>query len=335
MIVNLGVGIGGGSIVIDASKNTVPNKGDIFTANVDAIDKALPATIIQIKQSNNVIINTNAAESSLKEQFGGNNKMVDVEGKSNKDIEVPGENIPPVAIPDASGRIPFVSVPTQAFKKTIQLRKDAAAAYEKIYKEVTENGGKMLISGGARNLDTKAGVGASKSSLHYIGRAFDIAIRYGFENPETQPYLVTVDENNRWQVWCKTNNTKFPEVEIDALYWKNNSGLSLKKRIKARIFSFTDIAKKYGFHRIQAWQSFYKNGGPYDESEWWHFQYQEGLIAGESTYGEQMLLVYPKEQAEKFIYWDLSKDLTWTGHNFHGMKAYAKTKPNSLAIKKV
>lgn len=325
-LAGLGHGIGGGQIIIDCSKNEIPNRGDIISFSAPNIkDKAKPVFDYTIIRSNKTEIKASSVSTSLKQQAKENGGIpVDL---IRDDVEVPGSDEKvPAAIPDSSGKIPFAKVPTDTFKKQILLRKDAAEAYKKIYDEVKKNGGKMLISGGLRDLDTKAGVGASKSSLHYVGRAFDIGIYFGLQNIEKDPYLVTVDENNRWIVWCKTNNTNFPEIELDAIIWKPNTGINNRQKIKARVFSFTDIAKKYGFSRIQAWQSFYNNGGPYDEAEWWHFQYQAGLSAGNSSYGEEMLLVYPKEVAEKFIYWEQSKDLAWTGHNFRGQIAKKKVK---------
>lgn len=321
-IAALGHGIGGGQIIIDCSKNEVPNRGDVISFSAPNIkDKAKPVFEYTIIRSNKTEINPSQQGASLKEQAKSGQK-VDPE---DNDIEVPGEFT--VATPNSNGKIPFTEVPTDAYKKTFLLRKDAAEAYKKIYDEVKKNGGKMIIAGGLRTLDTKAGVGASKKSLHYIGRAFDIAIKFGLQNVKKDPYLVTVDENNRWVVWCKTNNTNFPEIELDAIVWKpNTGGINNREKVKARVFNFTEIAKKYGFSRIRGWPNFYKVGDQYDEAEWWHYQYQAGLVAGGSVYGEEMLLVYPKEVAEKFIYWEQSKDLTWDGLHFSGKVAKKKVK---------
>lgn len=329
----LGQGIGGGKIIMDFSKNKIiPNRGDKIKIETVKGDMAYPSRIIDIEQAEQKAINNiNQADTSLKEKAKENPK---VDPNDRGDVEVPGnDNKPPIAAtPDPkTGLIPWVNIPTEANvgKKIVNLRTDAAEAYMKIYKEVKKLGGKMLVSGAGRSLERTAGVGASKSSLHYIGRAFDIAISTGLKNPESDPHIVTVDEKNRWVVWFRTKNKDIPEIELDAIKWeakptdkeKNaGTGLSQKKKIKARVFNFTEIAEKHGFSRIRAWDRFYKIGGPYDESEWWHFQFLAGLRAGESIYGEEMLLVYPKEVAEKFIYWNESKNLQWTGHNFREIK---------------
>lgn len=324
-LANLAQGIGGGRIIVDTSKEKIiPSRGDKIVFQSIVGDHAYPSTIVSIEQTTNKEIGVSAPSISLKEQAKSGAK-VDLPQKVS-DYEVPGsENDTPAvsAIPQyINGKVPWVNVPTDIpGRKTVPLRQDAAEAYKKIYSEINNIGEKMLVSGAGRDLQREAGVGASKKSMHYIGRAFDLGRGYGMQNPAKDPYIITIDttdkeKNKHWIVWQRTNNKKYPEIELDAVVYKRNSPPSTIK-IKARVFNFTEIAKKYGFSRIRGFDFFYE-GGAYEGAEWWHFQYRAGLVTNKSVYGDQLLAVYPESEAKKFIYWEEVKNLTWAGSGFHG-----------------
>tara|TARA_R100001082_G_scaffold111231_1_gene94297 strand:- start:3100 stop:4068 length:969 start_codon:yes stop_codon:yes gene_type:complete len=200
------------------------------------------------------------------------------------------------------------------------LRSDVAEAYNKLYAEINALGGIITSAGGRRGISKKAGASMSKKSMHYVGRAFDMALPTGMQNPAKDPFVVCRDpEGNgrKWVVWCKTDNPDVPEVTLEGTYVtsrKNSKGkrytLLKTKSVTCRAFNFTEVAKKHGFERISARRSFF-NGGSYSGAEWWHFQYENGLIRSESTFGQELLKVYTLEQASSFIYWDEAKNCSW------------------------
>jgi hypothetical protein len=330
-LANLAQGIGGGRIIVDSSKEkSLPSRGDKIVFQSIVGDHAYPSKIVSIEQTTSKEIGVYNQAPSLKEQAIGGTKLQ----KSNQiqDQEVPGSEKDVPFVPDISkyfnGKIPWVEVPTDIpGRNTVPLRQDAAEAYKKIYSEIKNIGEKMLVSGAGRDLQKVAGVGASKKSMHYIGRAFDLGRNYGMQDPAKDPYIVTKDENGRWTVWQKTNNKKYPIVTLSAVvYIKQPSGASQLREVKisTRAFNFTEIAKQYGFTRIPGFDFFYK-GGAYEGAEWWHFQYKNGLITNQSVYGQELLAVYSEAQAKSFIYWNESKDLVWTGNGFNGYPKKQKT----------
>ena len=200
------------------------------------------------------------------------------------------------------------------------LRTDAAEAYKALYAEVQSLGGIITSAGGRRSLGSKSSPARSKKSMHYVGRAFDMALPTAMQNPDKDPYLVVRDlsgNGRKWIVWCKTDNTDIDVVTVDACYVtvhkdaKGKKYTALRsKQITCKAFNFTEIAKSHGFERISGRRSFFR-GGSYTGSEWWHFQYEKGLVPKQPTFGEELLRVYNLEDAEKFIYWSNAKNCKW------------------------
>ena len=67
------------------------------------------------------------------------------------------------------------------------------------------------------------------------------------------------------------------------------------------------MAKKHGWYPIKA-RGWFLRGGKPSGAEWWHFQYEAALEEGVSKFGSELLKVYPPSQAERFAYWDESKN---------------------------
>ena len=225
-------------------------------------------------------------------------------------------------IPESSEKLKWVSCPADkyqnrgGFTKTT-LRSDVAEAYECLYREVHANGGIITSAGGRRSLRGKASPSRSKKSMHYVGRAFDMALPTGMQNPSTDPYIIENVGNRKWVVWCKTDNPRINERTIEASYVvtkRNAKGkkytIIKTKDITARLFSFTRLAEKHGFRNISARRSFFR-GGSYNGAEWWHFQWENHLIGNKTTFGEELLKVYTLEKAKKFVYWDEAKNCKW------------------------
>ena len=100
---------------------------------------------------------------------------------------------------------------------------------------------------------------------------------------------------------------KLPTRVTDCLPGTYMTGGKIKEKETTGVFfSFTDLAKAFGFEPIRARRSFYS--GIYTSAEWWHFQYEAGLAKGLSTFGRELLKVYTQEEVEKFVYWDIVKN---------------------------
>ena len=230
---------------------------------------------------------------------------------------------PEEEIKDSVTKLKWVKCPADKFENRggftrTTLRSDVAEAYNALYKEVHENGGIITSAGGRRGLSSKASPARSKKSMHYVGRAFDMALPTGMQNPDTDPYLIERAPNSRkWIVWCKTNNPNIPKQSIEASYvvTKTNSKgkrytIIKTKEVVVRAFNFTTIAARHGFKNISARRSFFK-GGSYGGAEWWHFQWEENLEPNKTTFGEELLKVYPIEKAKRFVYWNEAKNCKW------------------------
>jgi len=185
---------------------------------------------------------------------------------------------------------------------TSSLRDDAARAYLKLYHEIKRLGGIMTSDGGRRHISAPINANRSRVSLHYTGRAFDLATQTGMQSVVSDPYLV-VPEDRCWNLWFKTPRAE--EVSLQSVTWSYKLKKTIPAPWRGRAYNFTQLASTFGFHRIPYRASF--TAGEYLSAEWWHFQYTEGLIRGQSTFGEELYQVYgPDEVARgKFTSEDL------------------------------
>ena len=225
-------------------------------------------------------------------------------------------------IVDSDTKLKWVKCPADKFESRggftrTTLRSDVAEAYNSLYIEVRDRGGIITSAGGRRGLGSKASPARSKKSMHYVGRAFDMALPTAMQNPDKDPYLIENAGNRRWTVWCKTDDVNVPEQSIEASYVvtkKTSKGkrytIIKTKEVTCRVFNFTDVAKRHGFRSIRARRSFFK-GGAYGGAEWWHFQWEENLQPKETTFGEELLKVYSIDRAKKFVYWNEAKNCKW------------------------
>ena len=220
---------------------------------------------------------------------------------------------PPTVVQQVNVKMGWVSCPADkvpgkdGYGSTI-LRTDAAAAYKNLKAEVNSLGGVVTSAGGRRALSSGAGPARSKTSMHYTGLAFDMSLATGMQNFDTDPYLcVRVEGSRKWTVWCKSPTA--PEVTLDAVVCRTRSGKTVLevKKMTVRAFNFTEVAAKHGFECISARKSFFE-GGAYGGAEWWHFQYNQALVKGQSKFGDELLKVYSLAEAQKFVYWNEVKD---------------------------
>ena len=228
--------------------------------------------------------------------------------------------------PSSGELIPWVKCPADKVDgydgyKSLRLRKDVAEKYKELHAEVQRLGGVITTAGGRRSLASKASPSRSKTSMHYLGRAFDLALPTGLLNPNKDPYIIErdydSDNGRKWVVWCRTDNPDVPVVDLESCYitsHKNSKGKWYTqlhgKPVTCRAFNFTDLARQYGFERISGRRSFFR-GGKMTGAEWWHFSYLPGLVKGETTFGSELSQVYSIKDCEAFVYWDLVKNYVY------------------------
>ena len=196
-----------------------------------------------------------------------------------------------------------------------QIRSDVAKEYQKIRREVLSQGGILTSSGGIRNLNARLNSNRSAVSFHYVGRALDLFVYSAMVNPKTDPYVVTKEGDRYYRVYarCKTDwaiNPKEPAVEItlpeertltNIVTYHDRLGQNTGS-ITGHFLDLTEVFDQHDFKRIRARRSF-TNGGSQLGAEWWHFQYEKGLIKGTSTFGEELLKLYSKGTLEDTPPW--------------------------------
>ncbi len=214
----------------------------------------------------------------------------------------------------SSKKIRWIKCPADIFPGrggygSLTLRADVAKAYKDLYDDVHTMGGIITTAGGKRPLTSKTSPSRSKKSMHYVGLAFDLALPTGMQNHNSDPYIITDQGNRDWEVWCRTEDPSVPVITLEAVTVSTKSGKTAisKKDVTGRFFSFTELANHHGFKPIRARKSFFR-GGSYTGAEWWHFQWEKGLTKGSSSFGEELLKLYPLDRCEKFHYWNQVKN---------------------------
>ena len=109
------------------------------------------------------------------------------------------------------------------------------------------------------------------------------------EKPAHDPYVICNDGDRYWHVYIRTAGET--QMELDTVTYANRNR---NRKVTGSFLDLTELFEKQGFKRIRARKSFF-NGGTWLGAEWWHFQYEKGLIAGQSTFGGELLKVYSEE----------------------------------------
>ncbi len=189
-------------------------------------------------------------------------------------------------------RLAFVRVPADRYRDGYDrffLRSDVADAYNEIRQQVVEAGGKITSSGARRSLTARVSPSRSATSFHYTGRALDLHVGSGMESPSRDPYVIASDGDRYWRVYVRAPGGE--QMEINAFTYANRKR---SRKVIGNFLDLTELFEKQGFSRIRARKSFFNNG-TWLGAEWWHFQYEEGLKSGISTFGSELLKVYPEE----------------------------------------
>jgi hypothetical protein len=195
----------------------------------------------------------------------------------------------------------WVRVPADRYRDGYDrffLREDAAKAYLEVRKEVTDAGGILTSSGARRSLNAKLNASRSATSFHYTGRALDLFVGSGMENRSRDPFVVAADGDRYWRVFVRAPGGG--NMEIDAVTYGSRK---TARAVTGRFIDLTQLFKDRGFERIKARRSFF-TGGTWLGAEWWHFQYEKGLIKKKTTFGEQLLKVYAEDEVRNTPPWE-------------------------------
>lgn len=234
----------------------------------------------------------------------------------------PAAPVPAPAAGDPGGRLSWVSCPADKWGNgydTFTLRADTAEAYLKVRAEVKARGGVLTSAGGKRALTSGSSPTRSKKSFHYTGRALDLALYSGFQDPAKDAYVVVPAGDRTFTVWARQVDPEAPEgasVDQVTLTCCHGGKFAKRKDWTGRAFDLTAIFRKHGFEGIPA-RSDFPFGGSYLGAEWWHFSWRGGMVAGETTFGAELLRVYTLAECERFLYWEEVKDAVY-GVDFFG-----------------
>lgn len=221
------------------------------------------------------------------------------------------DEIVPERLVDRQERIPLVRVELDAYGEgyaRITMRADAAAALVKVRDVLHEHGAKLTTSGGIRSLNANVSANRSATSMHYVGRAMDLFVYSGMNNADEDPYVIrpraseplgneTRGTDRLWTVYarCKSKGPLAQQRTFkDAVTYRNRkSGLA----VSGIFINLTKLFHDHGFRAVGARPAFLR-GGSWLGAEWWHFQYETGLVKGLSTFGGELLRTHVRSTVE-------------------------------------
>ena len=99
------------------------------------------------------------------------------------------------------------------------------------------------------------------------------------------------------------------ERDLPEATWKGGTGITVSTR-RVRCFCLTDVLAAQGWVRIPARRGWQVN---YLCCEWWHFQNQTGLTAGQSSFGDELRRIWPANQVAAS---GLALNAVWRGQSF-------------------
>lgn len=206
--------------------------------------------------------------------------------------------------PDAADgldeRLPFVRADADAYGEgydRLYLRADVAEAYNRVRKEVIEAGGILTSSGGRRALSTPVNSSRSATSFHYLGRALDLFVGSGMENPKKDPFVIEPLADRRFRVYVRIKQGEKREINAVS-YHKRDKPVT----VSGKFMDLTALFDQQGFKSIRARRSFFQ-GGSWLGAEWWHFQYEKDLVPNVSTFGGELLKVYSERTLKNSPPW--------------------------------
>ena len=210
----------------------------------------------------------------------------------------------------------------------LYLREDAATAFTALRNDVLALGGILTTAGGLRGLSSLAGAARSRTSFHYVGLAYDLALDSGAQRPATDPYIIIPDPDHdrQWLVYARS--TLDPAVLAGKCSALGIHGGELtlqgvqvttvgKDRIHvtsvpvtATVFCLSELAALHGFHKIRS-RPVFVNGEDYSGMEFWHHQFSDVLTPLVSTFGATLLQIHTQAEAEAFVYFSAAKNCVY------------------------
>jgi hypothetical protein len=218
-------------------------------------------------------------------------------------------------------------VPADVYKdgySNFSVRADVAGQLSKVYEELHSVGALLTSAGGFRDLSVEANNSAmSVSSFHYTGRAIDLDVGSGMENPVTDPFVIVAEDGSGragsrlHRVYARAEQGQ--EMTLDPITYESPAGT--KKPVTGNFVDLTALMLSHGFERIRAKPKFYdtknyKASQRYLSAEWWHFQYQVGLLHHFTTFGDELKLVWSQNQLEASTPWRKCADYIF-GENWN------------------
>lgn len=225
-------------------------------------------------------------------------------------------------------KVPADQVPHSGGFDHLILRDDVAKEYLKLYAEVHSLGGALTTAGGRRGLSATVDSNRSKTSMHYVGRAMDLATDTGMINPDKDQYIVGADPNapRKWILWCRSTKNPDDLKALAGLAGTDGGSVTLNGCVAtphgpkfvqttATAFNLTKLLKKYGFEGIRGRVGFWSTSSNGNAPEWWHFQEvslatDQGvtpLIPHVSTFGNEMLKIYTLAECQQLASWSEAK----------------------------
>lgn len=251
------------------------------------------------------------------------------------------------AFSQAAARLPFRRVAMDriaAFPdsyEAVQLRADAALALEQACEALHGSGAVLLSCGGRRALDAEFGEGMTATAMNYLGRAFDLFVYAGMVDPEHDPYVVELPAEGRdalawrdemvaclatempdaatlaklartpapwfWRVWARCESDAVAEREIGPVATYLDRRATMQRMVRGRFIDLTALFAQFGFLPVPARPRFFDYDGGIANAQWWHLQYETGLIPGVSTLGGELLKVYSEATLDNTPPWKLRR----------------------------
>tara|TARA_R100000808_G_scaffold24799_1_gene58413 strand:+ start:2213 stop:3064 length:852 start_codon:yes stop_codon:yes gene_type:complete len=198
--------------------------------------------------------------------------------------------------------LPWVKVPADKYGEgysSHQLREDVAEQYMLVLDECREAGAELTSSGSKRSLNAKVGSNRSATSLHYVGRALDLFVYSGMVDPEKDPYVVVPDitEDRCWVVYARAKEGE--EMALGGYVYRGRK----IEMVRGKFINLTEVFRRHGFERIRARTSFFASESNNGGAEWWHFQYEGGLVKGSTSFGDELLRMYTIEEVSSTPPW--------------------------------
>ncbi|MEA3547043.1 MAG: peptidoglycan-binding domain-containing protein [Thermodesulfobacteriota bacterium] len=253
------------------------------------------------KNTESAVIDFQSSEGLLRDGIVGPNTMVALERAwTARSLELNSPGVDAVdAMPD---RFVFVRLPANKFKDEgydhLSLRNDIADQYQQIYDTVHDQGGLLTSSGGIRSLSATVNASRSATSMHYLGRALDLYIYSGMVDPSVDACVIVREAARTYRVYvrCDLKNyaqaTLPPETTLrDVITYRSRIE---GQTVKGHFLDLTQLFQDYGFRPIKARRRF-EEGSSMMGAEWWHFQSDQGLISGVTTFGSELLKLYSRQ----------------------------------------